>query len=406
MKILVVEPRSLFPADSGAKVLSTNVLKHLSKAHEVTLLVNVSASEPVDDIEKMRGLCSDLVTVPWTDIHNFTPRFYVELLWCLLTGKHYSTKKFCTPELKRVAAKLASERRFDAVVWDTLSAFLYDVDFGGAARVALAHNVEYRLRERQAEQARPGPARWYLQHYARQTRRLELAAFRAADQIAPVSPADAEFIRDRLNLEHVTALPPGVDAEYFAPQAVEIAPHEIVFTGSMDWQANQDAVTFFVQEVLPLVQAAVPDTHLTVVGRRPPVPIRAMAEADPDHVAVTGTVEDVRPYMARARVAVAPLRFGSGIKIKVFEAMAMAKPIVVTRVAAEGLPLVDRETAMIADTSQAMADCVIELLTNAERASEMGRRGRDLVASRHDWSAVAEALGQACEKALARRRRT
>jgi polysaccharide biosynthesis protein PslH len=197
-----------------------------------------------------------------------------------------------------------------------------------------------------------------------------------------------------------------VDAEYFAPQAAEIAPPEIVFTGSMDWQANQDAVTFFVQDVLPLVQAAVPDAHLTVVGRRPPAPIRAMAEADPDHVAVTGTVEDVRPYMARARVAVAPLRFGSGIKIKVFEAMAMAKPIVVTQVAAEGLPLVDRETAMIADTSQAMADRVIELLTDAEKASEMGRRGRDLVASRHDWSAVAEALGQTCEKALARRRRT
>lgn len=411
MKLLVVEPRSLFPADSGAKILSSNILRHLCKAHDVTIVCNVSGEDAGEHVEQMSGLGASVVAVPWREMRNFTPRFYVELARCMLTGDVYSVKKFCTPALKRAAASLAAEKEFDAVVWDTISTFMPGVDFGSTPRVALDHNIEYRLRERQAGRA-GGTRAAYLRYYARKTKEFEVDAFRKADHVVTVSRADADHIRNELGIEHVSALPPGVDAEYFSPGEYS-SPGEpetdesgLVFTGSMDWQSNQDAVTFFVREVLPLIKQTVPNVRFTIVGRRPPAHLVALAEADPDYVEVTGTVDDVRPYLARAQVAVVPVLFGSGIKIKVFEAMAMAKPVVVSTIGAEGLPLVHDHNVLIADTPADMAARCVELLDDAGLRKRIGERARATALAGHDWSVVAAELAKICESVARRRAET
>ncbi|MFH1730547.1 MAG: glycosyltransferase [Planctomycetota bacterium] len=403
MKLLVVEPRSLFPPDSGAKILSANMLRHLCREHDVTLVFNRRSGETKENSERMAGLGAALVPVSWREMRNFTPRFYLELGKCLFTGKLYSVNKFCTPELKLAAAEAAARVDFDAVIWDTISAFMPDVDFGASPRVALDHNVEYRLRERQAERAGRGPKAAYLRHYARKTKEFEVGAFRKADHVVTVSPADADYIRGELGIEHVSALPPGVDADYFSPGEPEAATPGIVFTGSMDWQSNQDAVTFFVREVLPKIKQERPRVRFTIVGRRPPAHVRALAEADPDHVEVTGTVGDVRPYLARAQVAAVPVLFGSGLKIKVFEAMAMAKPVVVSTIGAEGLPLVSGDNVLIADTPADMAARCLELLGDPGLRKRIGERARATVLDGHDWSVVAAELAKICES-VARRR--
>ena len=403
MKLLVVEPRSLFPADSGAKILSSNLLRHLCKAHDVTIVFNMSGHDADEHVEQMAGLGASVVPVPWREMRNFTLRFYVELAKCMLTGDVYSVKKFCTPALKRSAASLAAEQKFDAVVWDTISAFMPDVDFGPTPRLAVDHNIEYRLRERQAGRA-AGLKAAYLRHYARKTKAFEVDAFRKADHIVTVSRADADHIRRELGIEHVSALPPGVDAGYFSPGEPEADGPGLVFTGSMDWQSNQDAVTFFVNEVLPRIVQSVPDVRFTIVGRRPPVHIKALEEAGPGHVTVTGTVDDVRPYLARARAAVVPVLFGSGIKIKVFEAMAMAKPVVVSTIGAEGLPLTHNDNVLIADSPEDMAARCVELLGDAALRQRIGGRARETVLGGHDWSVVAAALASMCESVAQRRK--
>ena len=403
MKLLIVEPRNLFPRDSGAKILSSNIIAHLRREHHVTVLVNIDQRAPAEHLDELRELCSSVVTVPWREIPNFTVRFYLELLKCLITGELYAARKFCTPALKARAAELAGGGDFDVVLCDTISAFMPDVDFAGTPCVAVAHNIEYRLRERQAERAGQGPKGVYLRYYARKTKAFEVEAYRRADHVVPVSPIDADHIRNTLGIPNVTPLPPGVDAEYFCPGEPEAEEPGLVFTGSMDWQANQDAAAFFVREVLPIVKGAVPDVRFTIVGRRPPAPIRALAEADPKHVEVTGTVDDVRPYIARARAAVVPVLFGSGIKIKVFEAMAMAKPVVVSTIGAEGLPLVHGENALIADSPDDMAARCVELLTDSALRRSLGGRARATVLDGHDWSVVAAELAGICERVVKRR---
>lgn len=403
LRLLVIEPRDLFPRDTGAKILSGSILAHLSRWHEVTLLVNVDPTEPAEQTAQMQELCRELVTVPWKDLRNFTARFYLELARCLITSELYAARKFCTPKLKRRAAELASEGRFDVVIWDTISAFMPDVDFGPLPRIALAHNIEHRLRERQAERASRRVSRLYLRYYARRTRAYEVRAFRRADHVVTVSPADAAYIRDELGIEHVSSLPAGVDTGYFAPQSGEAEVPSIVFTGSMDWQANQDAVRFFISSVLPEIEAAVPDVRFVVVGRQPPPDIRSLAAAAPGHVEVTGTVDDVRPYLDKAQVAVVPVLFGSGIKLKVFEAMAMAKPVVVSTIGAEGLPLVDGENAFVADSAADMAARCVQLLRDRDLRCRVGKQARNTVLAGHDWSIVASELARICEDAVRRR---
>ena len=402
MKLLLIEPRNLFPRDSGAKILSSNILRNLLDEHDVTVLVNIDPDDPAEHLDALHDLCSQVIAVPWKELVNFTPRFYLELIRCLFTGEVYAVKKFCTPGLKSAAADLARRGGFDVVLCDTLSAFMPDVDFGDVPCIAIAHNVEYRLRERQAERAR-GPKAAYLRYYARKTREFEVDAFRRADHVVSVSPVDAEFIRTELGVGHVTPIPPGVDTEYFSPRDGESAEPGIVFTGSMDWQSNQDAVGFFVREVLPRIKQAVPEVRFTIVGRRPPPAVRALAEDDPDHVEVTGTVDDVRPYLARAQVAAVPVLFGSGVKIKVFEAMAMAKAVVVSPIGAEGLPLTDRENVLVAGSAEAMAAGCIELLGDPDLRRRLGARARATVVDGHDWSVVAAALIRICEHVIHRR---
>jgi len=405
VKLLVVEPRPLFPADTGAKILSGNVLRHLNRNHDVTIVVNADPRGDAKDASKMASLCGRLFTIPWKELRNFTVPFYFEVLKCLLTGDLYAVKKFCTPELKQGAAEVAGEGGFDVVLWDTISAFMPGVDFGGVPRIAIAHNIEYRLRERQAGQA-AGVKVAYLRYYARKTKEFELGAFAAADHVTAVSAVDAAFIREQLGVAHVSALPPGVDATYFAPGGGESPRPTIVFTGSMDWAPNQDACAFFVGEALPRIRETVPDVRFVIVGRRPSADVRALAAADPEHVEVTGTVDDVRPYLASAHVVVVPIRFGSGIKIKVFEAMAMAKPVVVTTIGAEGLPLRHGENALIADAPEDIAARCVELLTDGDARRALGERGRATVAERHDWSVVAAELAGICERVAAERKKT
>jgi glycosyltransferase involved in cell wall biosynthesis len=400
VRLLVVEPRNLYPTDSGAKILSSNLLRHLCVNHEIVLVVNVDPREPPETVERMRALCSELITVPWHELRNFTPRFYAELARCLVTGEVYAVRKFSTPALRAAAASAAERHDVDAIVCDTISAFMPDAFGDPPARpvVALDHNIEYRLRERQAAQA-TGLKAAYLRYYGRKTREFELDACRRATQVATVSAADADALRREHGIEHVTALPPGVDTDYFRPTDDEADEPELVFTGSMDWQANQAAVLFFAREVLPAVKAAVPDVRFTIVGRRPPASVRALGEADPAHVTVTGTVDDVRPYLSRAPVAVVPVLFGSGVKLKVFEAMAAAKPVVLSSIGAEGLPIRHEEHALIVDGAEAMAAACVRLLGDAGLRRRLGAAARTLVAENYDWSVVAEALAQVCEAA-------
>src|SRR5262249_47226836 len=166
---------------------------------------------------------------------------------------------------------------------------------------------------------------------------------------------------------------------------------EVVFTGSMDWMPNEDAMVHFVERILPRIAAAVPGVKMTIVGRNPSRRVLELAAAG-STVNVTGRVDDVRPYLDRAAVCVVPLRIGGGTRLKIFEAMAMGKPVVATTVGAEGLPVRPGRELLIADEPESFAASVVSLLQNPRAAKLLGLSARTFVRDGFRWESVADSF--------------
>ncbi len=289
--------------------------------------------------------------------------------------------------MRAVVAELAARMRFDSIVCDFLTPAVNVPDM--RSTILFQHNVETMIWRRHADTARNPFARAYLRRQAARMEAFERAACRLARHVIAVSEADATAIREMSGREDVSAVPTGVDVDYFQRPEASAPQADLVFVGSMDWLPNQDAIRFFVGDVLPLIRAARPDTSLAVVGRNPGRDLRAMAARDP-RIAVTGTVPDVRPYFWGARLSIVPLRVGGGTRLKIFEAMAAGTPVVSTSVGAEGLEVTTPDHLRLADTAAEFADQCVQLLEHRDARDRTAAAALQLVRSRFGWGAVVQ----------------
>src|ERR1044072_1314487 len=229
-------------------------------------------------------------------------------------------------------------------------------------------------------------------------RRFEREMCRRFDSVIAVSADDREQMKDEYGAEAVFDVPTGVDVEFFQPNnAVKPVPNSLVFTGSMDWLPNDDAIRYFMREIIPLIKQQAPDATLTVVGRNPAPALFELGKTDPSLV-ITGRVEDVRPYMEAAAAYIVPLRIGGGTRLKIFEAMAMQKAVVSTTVGAEGLPLTDGVELLLADEPAGFADAVVRVLTDRLYANDLGQRAATVVRDNFGWRQVTDRFISICSK--------
>lgn len=223
--------------------------------------------------------------------------------------------------------------------------------------------------------------------------RVERLYLQKADHVLTVSDSDRDDFSKFVAPHKITTIPTGVDIDYFNSTRASGSgqPSTLVFTGSMDWMPNEDAILYFAEKVLPDIRGRVPGVTLRVVGRKPSPRVQALANGN-SGIEVTGTVPDIRPYLESACVYVVPLRIGGGTRIKIFEAMAMGKAVVSTSIGAEGLPVTHGENIILADKPEDMAEAVARLLSNAKERTRIATAARKLVRTRYSWSAVTEVL--------------
>jgi glycosyltransferase involved in cell wall biosynthesis len=169
-----------------------------------------------------------------------------------------------------------------------------------------------------------------------------------------------------------------------------------VFSGSMNWAPNIDGVSYFCEEILPLILARKPDCRVAIVGRTPPPSITHLAEINPQ-VVVTGTVPDIRTYLWGSQVCIVPLRIGGGTRLKIYEAMAARLPVVSTTVGAEGLPVSDGENILLADDPRQFAEACLKLLSDGANRRRLAEQAWELVAARFSWKQAAESFMQILE---------
>jgi glycosyltransferase involved in cell wall biosynthesis len=254
------------------------------------------------------------------------------------------------------------------------------------------------LRDLRDLRAAPWRAKPRLAHQAWMFWRYERRTMGRAQANVYVSPVDAETYRRIFPGRTATVVPNGVDTAHFAPMPVEPDPATLVFEGNMMFGPNVDTARRLALDILPRVAARVPHARVVLVGRDPAPEVRALAS---DRVTVTGTVDDVRPYLARGTVFACPMRLGSGIKNKVLQAWAMARPVVATSTSLAGLTARDGSNALVRDDDASFAEALVEVLRDPARAAALGQQGRATVEREYAWSLRAAQFEAVLTEALA-----
>lgn len=244
-------------------------------------------------------------------------------------------------------------------------------------------------------QTRKQFSRWIIRFELGRTRRYERWLMQQFDRLIVTSSADRDaFLSLGSDLEgssSIRVLPNGVDLGYFSPEeGLDREPDTVVITGKMSYHANVTMCLDFVEKIWPLVKARRPWARLWIVGRAPSREVLRLGERP--EITVTGSVADIRPYLRRASIAVAPLSYGAGIQNKVLEAMACGTPVVCTERAALALRARDGEHLLVKETPEAFAEAVLEMLSDPEKRERIGKLGRDYVVRMHGWDSIARQL--------------
>lgn len=412
MRILWLKSDLLLPLDKGGRLRTWHLLRHLARRHEITYLAFAHPREPRAHIEGMREVAARVEVVPRVEARKGTWRFVARALWHLADPLPYAVGQYRSRAYRQRLGELLRSTSFDLIVADFLFSAIHLPRRLPCPAVLFTHNVESEIWRRHAEAAR-GPVRRAL--FASQHRRMlryEGRALRRFDGILAVSDADCHTFAELfpgIRAEDIHIVRTGVDTEYFSPgpsgasEPDATAGARLVFTGSMDWLPNEDGMVWFCRDIMPRIQAEMPGSELWIVGRSPTPAVRRLASLPGVHV--TGGVDDVRPYMRGADVFVVPLRIGGGTRLKIFEAMAMARAVVSTSVGAEGLPLTHGRDVLLADDPGAFAAAVIRAARDADLRRQLETAGRDLVAGRFDWSVVSADLERALIRVAAGRPR-
>jgi len=377
MRLCWIKAGGFVPLDFGGRIRSFQMVKELAHRHAVTVLTFYPALDN-DPHGTIAPLFEELITVPLGLPRQRSVGEYLDYLRLLPAVHPYSMQKYYRPELRRSVTELFSRKSFDAIICD----FIYPagvLDWTTETPIILfTHNVEAEVWERQYQVAiNPIRKLMFWIEYRRLTRSERYYAERAA-HVCAVSESNRQFFGRYVGgAEQVTLLPTGVDTDYFRPALEPAKERTLVFTGSMDWAPNQDAMEYFYRAVLPLIRAEEPHVETWVVGRNPPAALRRLLKNDPK-VHLTGRVEDVRPFMNQSSIYILPMRTGSGTRLKIFEAMASGKAIVSTPVGAEGLPVSDGENILLANDATRFATAVIRLIRDVALRRQLETNARSL----------------------------
>ena len=382
-KILFLAHRAPFPPDKGDRIRAYHILRHLAARHEVWL--GASADDPQTP-PLPDGLCRAACIAPHGPV-----RRALNMAAGALTGAPLSVARFRHPVLEQWIQRVLRDEQPDVVFIYSSALAQYVVGKAPPGTKLIVDFVDADAEKWRAygAQASP-PMRWVYRAEFRRLVAFDRRTASVATAALFVSETErrlfARFAPEAASKLHVVAN--GVDVDYFKPAAGPIEAANIVLCGRMDYWPNVDGAAWFANEVLPRVRQVRPDATFRIVGAAPTPTILALAALP--GVEVTGAVPDVRPYLARAAVVVAPLRIARGIQNKVLEGMAAGKIVVATPAAMEGIGATPGRDALVAGDAAAFAEAVTDAIEG--RRPTLGANARRYVVAHHRWESHLAAL--------------
>lgn len=393
MKILIIAARLPLPLVTGAKIRAFHLIRTLAKRHQTTLISYVGNGGEKCHVKELEAVGVRVIPVinPALD----KPIGIADILRNVPKTLPVTIDKYNTDPMRSAILK-ELESPYDVLHFEHLHIAHYLIDTVGIRKVLDAHNVEQQIAHRVAESENNFAKRIVYNWNYRKLKNYEDHVCNKVDLILSVSDNDREVFRRNGVNSTMKLLENGVDVDYFTPRT-EGRQDRLVFVGSMDWLPNADAVQYFAKDIFPKLRAHLPEVRFTIVGKDPSRDLMKLAQGTAG-LHVTGTVDDVRPYIEEATVYVVPIRFGGGTRLKVLEAFSMGKPVVSTSLGCEGIACEDGKHLVIADNPVNFADSVLQLLKDERYRRELGNNAQKLARKQYSWQTIGDKLLQYYEE--------
>lgn len=405
MRILYLSLRCPYPPQRGDRIRSYHFIKQLSKRHDITLVFFAESDDDIDAVQHLKSYCE---RVEWVRFHSLYAKFNaaIHCFSRIPLQVHY----WNSPKMQLKINQLLQEQEFDLIHAQLFRMGQYVTNESGVSKVLdLCDSLALNLSRRADLDCTP--KRFLVRLEENRVRKYEVDIMKSFDHGTVVAQFDRDYLLNQDDNLNLSVVPMGVDLKYFHNEtfdvrnAIETEYHSnnqndvtsenninLLFTGTMNYFPNTDAVTYFCDDILPIIQKQYPDATFFIVGNHPTKQIKQLQERD--GVIVTGYVPDIRPYFEKASIFVAPLRAGSGIQTKNLEAMAMQIPVVTTSIGAMGLEAEHGKEVIIADTPNDFAENVIDLIENRNIRQSIAKAGRNRVENSYDWNVLVQRLEQ------------
>ena len=393
MKILFITHRIPYPPNKGDKIRSFHQIQYLSRENQIHLACLVDDKEDLGYVEALRKYCKSVDTVY---INKAVAK--LRAVWALFTGRPLSVASFYSNELKKRIDQRLDEEKFDIVFVFSSAMAQYVMDIKQVPKVMDFVDVDSEKWKHYAGYY-PFPISLIFQLEGYRLAKFEEKVSRSFNHSIFVSESEAALFKQRVKDRPISFVRNGVDLHYYQPKESVLKSYRdsnIVFTGMMDYFPNVDAVRYFAIDIFPLIRKVIPEAKFYIVGRNPTRQVLALRKQL--NVYVTGAVSDVRPFLASAKVSVAPFRIARGTQNKILEAMAMGIPVVATSKAYQGIASSCREGILLADDSLGFSNQVIEVLSKDSLFRALSKKGRRNMEENCDWDSPMRELERILEK--------
>jgi glycosyltransferase involved in cell wall biosynthesis len=383
MKILMLTPYLPYPLLSGGQIRTYNLLKNLSKKHEITLFSLIKEEKEKKYIEQIKPFCKKVAVFkrpksPWA-LRN--------ILLAAFTPYPFVVTRNLPIGAKKVIAKALQQEQFDLIHAETFY-MMPNIPNTRVPILLVEQTIEYLGYQSYVKQSRWWPLKPFLYLDVLKIFLWERYFWQKAERLVTMSEEDKQYIQKTVaNPPQIDVVANGVDIVFFEKTKKRL-PQEptVLFVGTFKWLPNVDAVKLLVGKIWPKVRHDLPHARLKIVGFSPTKEILAFAQDS--QIEVLGKVEDIRNAYGQSHVLLAPIRSGKGTRYKILEAMATGTPVVSTRLGVEGLDIIPGAEALVADTPEELARLTVKLLKDSKLQRRLAQAGRTLVRKRYNWQSI------------------
>jgi sugar transferase (PEP-CTERM/EpsH1 system associated) len=390
MKIFVLLPRIPYPLEKGDKLRAFNQIKQLSKHNEIVLCA-LNDSPKVDEQDAFRALQPYCQSINFIRISKL--QILLGLVRAFLKGLPMQCGYFYNHRAAKRINSLIVKHKPDILYGQLLRTAEYIRHKDIPKAIDYQDIFSYGMKRR-ANIASFITRPVFNMEY-RRLKRFEAITFDQFDVRSIISEPDrALFPHEKRN--EILIIPNGVDHDFFKPQERE-KKYDLVFTGNMSYPPNVNAVEYLANDIMPIVWKALPETTLYIAGATPDPKVKKAAS---ERIIVSGWLDDIRDAYAQSRVFIAPMRIGTGLQNKLLEAMSMRLPAITSPLANASLGAKPNEEILIGNNAEEMAQNIITLLTDKEKAERLAQAGYDFTNRVYDWGKATEKLEAAMQQQL------